>query len=346
MVLFVLALGALLAITGIVIDGGRAYSNRRQVQNVADAASLAGTYELNRNFGGQSTPEKILQKVQAKISENKANGALTCEITDEAGTVLQPCPTTAATALAANADGVKVTIGDSRNTEFIRVVGINSFTTSANATATVQALRGGVASPFLMCGLTQPQGGQNGMDATTKAPLTPPAPILLDTNPALPRTNGSKWIVNTGQQSPTYQSAIGKRYVIHDQQVPTCFGGGSGFKGWAQQGEEATLPGWWDTQTGTRAGPARSVIAGQEGCETNLNNCIIVVPICVQSNGDNGASYDLYCVKFGSFKIIDTGGGNSGSSHDGIFLGEAVVSEGKGGGKPVSGEARLIRLFQ
>ena len=45
-VIVALALTALVAMAGIVIDGGMALANRRQVQNAADAASLAGTRVL------------------------------------------------------------------------------------------------------------------------------------------------------------------------------------------------------------------------------------------------------------------------------------------------------------
>jgi len=36
----------LIAMAGLIIDGGMALSNRRQVQNAADAAALAGTRVL------------------------------------------------------------------------------------------------------------------------------------------------------------------------------------------------------------------------------------------------------------------------------------------------------------
>jgi Flp pilus assembly protein TadG len=42
-VLVMFAMLALIAITGLAIDGGRLYQGRRQVQNAADAAALAGT---------------------------------------------------------------------------------------------------------------------------------------------------------------------------------------------------------------------------------------------------------------------------------------------------------------
>lgn len=46
LVIVAVALTALIAMAGLIVDGGMAWSNRRQAQNAADAASLAGTRVL------------------------------------------------------------------------------------------------------------------------------------------------------------------------------------------------------------------------------------------------------------------------------------------------------------
>ena len=43
LVILAFALIALAAFAGLAIDGGRAYSARRQAQNTADATAMAGT---------------------------------------------------------------------------------------------------------------------------------------------------------------------------------------------------------------------------------------------------------------------------------------------------------------
>lgn len=50
LVIVALSMVALLAMTGLVIDGGLAFTVRRQVQNAADAASLAGTRVLGADL--------------------------------------------------------------------------------------------------------------------------------------------------------------------------------------------------------------------------------------------------------------------------------------------------------
>ena len=46
LVLFTLALVAMIAMVGLVIDGGAAYAQRRAQQNAADLAALAGANAL------------------------------------------------------------------------------------------------------------------------------------------------------------------------------------------------------------------------------------------------------------------------------------------------------------
>src|SRR4026209_171002 len=49
--IFAVALVALLAMTGLIIDGGHAWSQQRHVQNAADAAARAGALVLGRRAG-------------------------------------------------------------------------------------------------------------------------------------------------------------------------------------------------------------------------------------------------------------------------------------------------------
>ena len=44
LVIFSLCLVAIIAMTGLVIDGGMTFVQKREQQNVADAAALAGAY--------------------------------------------------------------------------------------------------------------------------------------------------------------------------------------------------------------------------------------------------------------------------------------------------------------
>jgi Flp pilus assembly protein TadG len=57
LVIFSLCLVAIIAMTGLVIDGGMTFVQKREQQNVADAAALAGAYAyVNSGNGGDAEP--------------------------------------------------------------------------------------------------------------------------------------------------------------------------------------------------------------------------------------------------------------------------------------------------
>ena len=75
-VIVALALTTLIAMAGLVIDGGMALSNRRQVQNAADSAALAGTRVLGLdlkwravNAGNPSPPTAPFPDVDAAVCD-------------------------------------------------------------------------------------------------------------------------------------------------------------------------------------------------------------------------------------------------------------------------------------
>ena len=58
-VLMALSAVGLLAFSGLVVDGGNQFSQRRQMQNSADASATAGANALYRYRMGIGGPEKI-----------------------------------------------------------------------------------------------------------------------------------------------------------------------------------------------------------------------------------------------------------------------------------------------
>ena len=76
LVIVALGLTVLIAMAGLIIDGGMALSNRRQVQNAADAASLAGTRVLGLdlkwravNAGNPSPPPAPFADVDQEVCD-------------------------------------------------------------------------------------------------------------------------------------------------------------------------------------------------------------------------------------------------------------------------------------
>ncbi|MDI6857201.1 MAG: pilus assembly protein TadG-related protein [Dehalococcoidia bacterium] len=126
-IVFVAVLMAgLVAVVGLVTDGGLVFSQRRDLQNVADAAALAGAMQLDedtyRASGAVLLDEAAAR--QAAVGYLEAEGGLTYSV------VVRPTR-------------VEVSVSRQASTGFLRVVGINGVEISANASAEP---RHGVAS--------------------------------------------------------------------------------------------------------------------------------------------------------------------------------------------------------
>lgn len=318
----------LLTFAGLVIDGGNAYATRREMQNAADAASLAGTEILDdhRLNPLTTTPEMILEKVEEIAADNGADlDGLVCNVIDEAQTVIQPCPTSAAEAIASHAAGVRVELQASRDTFFMRVVGTDEVTVDGDAAATIQALLQvePFFTPFMICAT---QGGAGR------------PPLLLDDfslNPA------AIYDQDTGV-GPWYQ-VNGPGNVGVDQ----CGIDSNSFRGWVEDSDRNSgrLGEWWFADTGNRNGPADSVLRGTPNAcvGDNLTDCVIVAPICTGTDDahNSGSNRALECVRFGAFLTRE----EPKNGYQLALLGPAEVTQGVGGGLPADPtESRLIKL--
>jgi Flp pilus assembly protein TadG len=369
LIFFAIVLTGLLAIAGLVIDGGRLFAERRQQQNAADAASMAATRELDRfqrglpEADGTATDAEDIRAVVLRTVE--ANGgdpaAAECTLVDEEGlpigTASASCPASSAGDAAARvqaAVGVQVRSSRSDSTFLIRVVGPSRFTAAADATATVQALRSLPmgASPVMVCG-TSPADLTAAVEAAGLGPFTPDDDDTYET-PIL-RNEGTRWGINPAAVADTDDLSTSPTYRIHDNQaVAKCGVGGNGFKGLVDARFAYGLPGWWGSKTGTTAGPARNVLGAyritvdgqaRPACSPGqLDQCIVVLPVCSHSSLGNGTNAEFYCVMFGAFYVVQV----DVNTHDAYFLGDAVVVlEGRGGGDPGNdAEARLIKLIE
>jgi len=141
-VIVALALVALLLAVGLAIDGGRLYSTRRQAQNAADAAALAGTRVLAQAIlncrPGDAADDAAVQQAVWEFAERNGvvddgqQGQVTAWYVDpdenqlgEVGTGTVPY----------GATGVEVTLVITQPTIFMRIGGVNHFRAPASATA-------------------------------------------------------------------------------------------------------------------------------------------------------------------------------------------------------------------
>ena len=125
-VLVAILMIGLVAVVGLVTDGGLVFSQRRDLQNVADAAALAGAMQIDENAYRASIAVVLDERAarQAAVEYLEAEGDMSYSV------VVRPAR-------------VEVSVSRQASTGFLRVVGIDGFEISAGASA---GPRHGVAS--------------------------------------------------------------------------------------------------------------------------------------------------------------------------------------------------------
>jgi len=147
LVIVAIAMVTLVAMVGIVIDGGYAWGKQRDTQNGADAIAKAGAVKLAENLAGKSpanTDNDVLTAVTDTMTANVV-GLPGAYYTDFDGNLITssgaPATGTGDAALVGggfippNAGGVQAITDQTFDTFLARVIGITQFTTRATATA-------------------------------------------------------------------------------------------------------------------------------------------------------------------------------------------------------------------
>jgi hypothetical protein len=148
LVTMICAIIALLAIAGLAIDGGMVFPERRRMQDSADAAALASTRLLAAAIcGRQGTDDTAIFAEIRKYAENNGvtnpDSGVVAHYVNREETVLGPV---GGGTIPRCATGVSVTVGISRPTSFMSLVGISE----AGASAFALAMTG---PPIMMSGL-------------------------------------------------------------------------------------------------------------------------------------------------------------------------------------------------
>jgi Flp pilus assembly protein TadG len=320
LVFLAISLVSLVAITGLVIDGGRAYGERRQMQNASDSSAMAATRQLDLYLTGQSTDASLIK--EAALDTAETNGAsradVTCDLVAFDRTVLAPCPTTAAIPepTKSSAAGVRVTTQQTQDTFFMKVVGTDDFTANADATAQIGRPGGSFVAPFVVCGT---------------APGHIPQLLLPDA------TSSTGFMVNA--------AAIGVEYSIYGNDIKNngrdCGNPSSSFRGNVNTGGTYPLPGEWDTDTGNKNGPTLRLINSGNACAPDFTDgCMVVLPLCPRGNGQGGTGFRIYCTDLGLFEISYV------ANHDidAIFRGPATINQGGIVGPADLNGSRIVAL--
>jgi hypothetical protein len=139
-VIFALALVAIIGTVGLVIDGGGAFAQRRDEQKVADVASIAGANAYMNTNGG------VTPRTNAAIAGARAAATRNGYTDGVSGA-------TVGVTVVLQSSGALVRVGVTAPHEnsFARVMGMNSWDVSVNAAATAAQVDTAVgAAPWIM----------------------------------------------------------------------------------------------------------------------------------------------------------------------------------------------------
>lgn len=127
-IVFTLALVAIVAMTGLVLDGGDTFVQRRDQQNVADAAAMAGAYAYLNSGGNASQAISAAQQVAAANGYPTGTNNVTVDVkvTSGGGGVAM----------------VQVDVTKPHRNYFAGVVGMSSWNVTTTATAQTGAPNG------------------------------------------------------------------------------------------------------------------------------------------------------------------------------------------------------------
>lgn len=327
------SLVALMALAGLIVDGGNAYSQRRQMQNAADTAATAGANALQRHRQGESgaTADTILTAARSAAGANgaKTDASFTCELIrlNTSGTEIgtAACPTSAAAVVPADAFGVRVSTESDHDTSFIKVVGVDGFSAAASAAALLRKAAP-AAAPFMVCANAAGH----------------PVPLLLIADPLVPEDA----VINP--------AAVGQTFVIYGNDVRTdgrdCGNPSSSFRGLVDLDlAPFDIPGWWEADQGNKGGHLLPNVAGGCGMEDGTKikdtpvGCEFALPLCVSGNAKPGNLFEMYCVTTGRFRVTENKAPKSISA---VFLGGGVAPGGPGGGVPTPQDVVVIKLSE
>jgi len=134
-VVFALAIVAVIGMVGLIIDGGAAFAQQRVAQNGSDGAATAGAVVIAENLGpAVRTGDQVYAAIEGVATSNGLE-SWTAEYTDDFGNAIgQPVVDTPGVTIPAGAEGVHVTGNRAVDTTFARVLGVTQLTASADTT--------------------------------------------------------------------------------------------------------------------------------------------------------------------------------------------------------------------
>lgn len=330
LVLVVLALVAMLAMAGLVIDGGNLFAQQRKTQNWTDAAANAGAVQLLRRLVGVPglTEAQWDSQVVAAVNQSIAGDGLesigSIDYTDIDGNFLGAAGTGT---IYPSAAGVRVVGSRTVGTYIAGIVGISTFAATADATAVA-----GYATGAGLGGLL---------------PVT--FPVLFTQCDGNALVLDGNWPVGPSNQIVVPMCSNGPGNVGWIDWTPTA-GGASELADAIIGGNTVPIstPHWWYiTQTGSiSAGPVQTAMetyidqdvllpifyASESDplpgtCNsTPANDQADLLDCPIADRGGNGSNQWYYLVTFASFHLEEVylNGGDGGACDPGEVSGQNI----------------------
>lgn len=324
LIILAVAMVAMIGMLGLATDLGYLFVQKRTLQNAGDAGALAGAQQITKwdeDQGTYTNGLSIQEAVESVVAKNKVGAdapeLVSCHYVNKSAQDLGECGKSKSSGPPAGASGVRVAVRETHSTFFIRIVPHGPTTASTSTEAIAQAYKAAPpvdiagGGPFIVCGVSG-DDDDTGKDKDKDNGGSNLPPIL-------------------NADHSLNDAAIGHTYVVHAPQLNRC-GAGDSFKGLADDNRGHTIPGMWDGNNGTRAGPTRSAVSGIGGCKNNAEdpfNCIMILPIADSGSGVGNKLY-FHVVNVAAFYISSCGA----NCHQGTLIGTYTLGPGESGDPP------------
>jgi Flp pilus assembly protein TadG len=332
-VLIALMMVVILAMAGLVIDGGTAYVNRRIMQDSADAAALAGARAfLVRTDNSAATEQSILASINSYASQNGSPTSVLAYFVNDSGvrigqvgsvggvpasSAMRPMGFAFPSAVTNDATGIQVVTNKTFPTFFLGVININLG--SAGAQATVRTGKAGTPKGLMPISVPRcyvDKNARSSLCGSTSVDQTKLTYTIL----------GAVDIKASGSDS--YGGAINfdnRQYPLNTQ-ISTCSNSGSDVQDavdWINAGGYSGSCGpvsagqFIDTFTGNKAGNLVSAFQNDYPVGSVIVTCVYTTGII-----GNGTVQQPACIGFSAWKIM----GYSANSMTAVFAGRYVVN--------------------
>jgi Flp pilus assembly protein TadG len=306
LILFAFFLTAMVGVLALSVDLGVSFTERRAMQNAADAAALTGARVVAKSAStsGLTAQSSVTTVAGQNAMKLGTLDPVSCSYVNDSDAVVGSCSGTPPS----SATGVKVSVSETHPTFFIRAVpgGAKTVSVSATATAHVMMVQAPSDGPFLPCSTAALAGNTNSE-----------TPIVV-------KDSSGRWVINS--------AAIGVNFYIHGPQIDRCGLSDSSYKGIANQSANLTKTisgsgAWFGFTTGTVAGPVAASVDGANGCVAGqvVDKCVMFLPIVVKTPAPTKVPPQMWAVAYAPFYITQP---NS-NEHDGVLLASYLI-DGKG----------------